>query len=50
MNPAHAAAYIECYAYIDRRQTDIENPEGIYIEGPVAKLSFCHRPFCDTSL
>jgi len=50
INPAHAAAYIECYAYIDRCQTDIENPEGIYIEVPVAKLLFCHRHFCDTGL
>jgi hypothetical protein len=31
-----AAAHIECFAYIDRRQTDIENPKGIYIERTVA--------------
>ena len=30
--------HIECAAYIDRRQTDIVNSEGIYIERPVANL------------
>jgi len=44
INPARAAAHIECSAYIDRRKADIENPNGIYIEGPVAKSNSATGP------
>jgi len=40
INPSRAAAHIECFAYIDRRQADIESPNGIYIEETVAKMPF----------